>query len=296
MSIQIGTPNYNQANNNTKVKKNYFKLVNGDNFYRILPPCFELAEAGTWSKYYSIHFGYKSSPNEKGLSMHKPFVCPLRKNRNGQVVSSCAEHDKINEAKATVDSKREELQSKGKSKEEIQTALEPLTDFLTEHNADNKYYVNAKSSDGSIGLLKLPYRAYKDLEETIKTVRDRYKIDPIAADGGVWFNIKRSGTKFNEIAYKVEIQMVMVDTPMGKAEVLKDAKLTSADFENMEIYAFDLSNMYPVLTAEQVKMLVDTMGDPEVVDQIFSQPEKSSSKEESKSETPSTEDFKRRFA
>lgn len=270
--IKIGVANYNgNTSGNSKPKRNYFTLVVGDNFYRILPPCFSYAENGRWAEHYSVHFGYRGSKNDKGNAPLRPFVCVRRKDKNKNIIQECAEHVKIEKAKALLDKKRSELVEKGKSKEEIKTALQPITDYLMAHNVDNKWHLNVKASDGRIGVLKIPHSAYQDLLETIKNVIDRYKIDPLSPNQGVWFNFKRMGAGL-DTTYKVQVQMKMIDTPQGKAEVLKEAELSESDLARMEAEAFDLSNMYSKITPEQVQHLVDTDGDPSVVDQIFALP------------------------
>lgn len=290
--MKIGLPNY-EAKSDKSPKKKYFKLKNGDNFYRILPPCGSLADSGEWKKFYEVHFGYKGSPNAQGNAPHRPFLCPQRKNRAKQVIQPCAEHDKIDTLKVTLERQKEELKDKRKSSEEVKNVTAPLTDFLMQHNLDRKYHLNVKAADGSIGCLKIPYAAYKDLEDTIKTVRAKYKIDPIAPNEGVWFNFKRRGEVFYEIEYKVEVQMEMVDTPVGKAEVLKNAKLTDEDLSRMETEAFDLGEMYTKVTSEQVQRLVDSDGDPEVVDAVFARDEEAPT---APGGSPSLDDFRSEFA
>ena len=56
------------------VKKNNYKLKDGEQVYRILPPMGELAEQGRWSVFYNVHFGYKNSEG-KLRPFQSPEVC-----------------------------------------------------------------------------------------------------------------------------------------------------------------------------------------------------------------------------
>jgi hypothetical protein len=305
--MKIGLANY-EPKTNKNVKKKYFKLKNGDNFYRILPPCGSLADRGEWTKFYEVHFGYKGSPNEQGNAPYRPFLCTKRTNKFKQVTQSCAECAKIEEVKAQLETLKENLKKdKKKSSEEVKAMTAPLTDFLMQHNLDRKFHLNVKTEDGSIGCLKIPYTAYKDLQETIANVRKKYSVDPLAPDQGVWFNFKRSGEVFYDINYKVEVKMEMVDSPgLGRVEVLKLAKLTDDDIARMESEAFDMGEMYKRISVEEVESIVNSGGDPLVVDSVFNK-DKEESKEGSpvekqamlmqlKSSGISVEDFKSQFA
>ena len=55
-------------------KRNFFKLVPGDNIYRIMPPMFDSREKGLWAYYYSDHFGFVDSKGMKRKFLHLPHV------------------------------------------------------------------------------------------------------------------------------------------------------------------------------------------------------------------------------
>ena len=50
--MKIGKPKYGNG-------KKIFKIKDGDNVYRILPPLGKLADAGKWSVYQKVEWGYK---------------------------------------------------------------------------------------------------------------------------------------------------------------------------------------------------------------------------------------------
>jgi len=51
MSIKIGKAKFGAQNQQRK----YFKLKDGEQAYRILPPLGELADQGRWSIFHSVH-------------------------------------------------------------------------------------------------------------------------------------------------------------------------------------------------------------------------------------------------
>ena len=275
--MEIGKANYNSGSKEY-VKRNFFKLKPGDNFYRILPPCFSLAAKGEWAKYYPVHFGYRGVPDViSGRIPYRPFICPRKMDRNKRILVPCAEHDKIEQVLDAYNKKKDELSDDPNlSAEEVHAKLEPLSKFLKEHNVTKRWHLNVKNNEGEMGCLKIPHTAYVDLVDTIRTVVEKYGIDPTAVDGGVMFNIKRTGVKFNEIKYKVEVVMEMVSTPQGRFETIKRMPLSEEDVKRMETECFDLSAMYTALSPEEVDLLVSVEGDPVVVDKVFSKSSKAS--------------------
>ena len=106
--MQVGEPRYD----NERKSKNYFNLEKGDNVFRILPPLGNLAQAGHWSKYWSIHWGYKDTKGK-----NRPFQSPEIKNHNTRMIEvsdaakvkvdlMSAKRDQLSkELKAAVDSR-----------------------------------------------------------------------------------------------------------------------------------------------------------------------------------------------
>ncbi|MHA1675946.1 MAG: hypothetical protein ACTSU6_02095, partial [Candidatus Njordarchaeales archaeon] len=61
--------------------KKVFKLKDGDNVYRILPPLGKLADAGRYSQYYRVEWGYKNSKGQ-----NRPFQDCRVVNRSNNMV------------------------------------------------------------------------------------------------------------------------------------------------------------------------------------------------------------------
>src|ERR1700679_396603 len=128
MSVKIGKARFGGQQQQRK----YFKLKDGEQVYRILPPLKELADSGRWSVFHSVHYGYKGTDGKQ-----KPFLSPEVKNRkNNMVEIPDAAKDRISTLKA----KFEEAKASGNK-----AALEKL-DILVGptgmYNLDNNHYMN----------------------------------------------------------------------------------------------------------------------------------------------------------
>ena len=76
MAVALGKSNYGGGG-----KKTYFKLKDGDNVYRILPPMFDLAEKGVWTKYYAVEYGYYNTQGKM-----RPFLACRVVNKKTKMV------------------------------------------------------------------------------------------------------------------------------------------------------------------------------------------------------------------
>lgn len=260
MTVQIGTPQYGGK------KKNNSRLVDGNNIYRILPPIGELAKDGVWAVYECLHWGFKGS---KGM---RPFRCIQKKDFKTKMVKvQCPECDRILEKTTAVNARKMDLEKQGKTKAEVDEHLKPLTDWLFSHNLDKKWYVNALTMDGKITRLAIPHKMYVQLQEKISELVTK-GIDPIAVDGGVWFNLKRSGTG-NQTSHTVSVEEEMVMAEVnGKKQplpVTKRAPLTQEVIDRLGNEAHDLKNSFRSIAYDDIKRLVSSNGDPDVVDAVF---------------------------
>lgn len=261
MTLAIGTPQYGSK------KKNNWRISDGDNVYRILPPLGKLAASGKWAVFEALHWGYRGS---KGM---RPFKCIQRKNpKTGMITVQCPECTKIEEYKTLEANAKAQKAAEGLSKDEITEAVKPLTDWLFSHNLDKKWYVNAMKEDGSIGRLAMPHKMYGALQTRIEKLMGEDGVDPISLDGGVWFVLTRTG-KGNQTAFSVDVKYTQEDFNGRKVKVIKPAPLDEDTLARVASEAFDLSDSFRALKYEEIKRLVDSGGDPDECDHVFSSPE-----------------------
>lgn len=268
MSIAIGAPQYGSR------KKLNFRLQDGENVYRILPPLGELAAEGVWSVYDCIHWGYKGSRGAR------PFKCIQRKDFKTKMIRvQCPECDKIAEQKALLDSTMAQKKAEGATDEVIKEFVKPLSDWLFSHNLDKKWYLNVLTPDGKVGRLAIPHKMYTQLQEVIAELVEKKHVDPIGVSGGVWFNFIRTG-KGTQTSHRVSYveETVMADVGGKKIAVssIKPAPLTEDVISRLSNEAHDLKNSSRTLTFDEIQRIVFSGGDPEVVDGIYSTGEISS--------------------
>ena len=190
-------------------KKNRYSQTDGDVVFRILPqPKGKNAERSSdWSKYHSIHFGYKNSAGKA-----RPFEsCQVKKDK--QIIVQDPALNRLNALKA----KLEEARKEGDSVKEAR--LSGLVGFNGVYNVDNNHYMNVIGLDGNIGVLKLRYTAKQALDEEIKKLQ-AMGVDPLSFDNGRFFVFTRSG-KNRDTAFKVNVYQEQVDALTSRQVVHK---------------------------------------------------------------------------
>jgi hypothetical protein len=255
MSHEIGKANYSSG------KKNFFKVKDGSQEYRILPPFAELAKEGRWAVYESVHWGYKDSNGK-----FKIFRC-IQQKKGTMISKECPECSSIAAKTKARDAKKEELQKKGKNANEIKELLTPFNDWLQAHNNQRCWYVNAMNSAGEIGRLEIKHTCYQALMAEIRELLKK-GIDPLDPAKGVWFKFTRTGMG-RDTKYKVDVAKEVVTVNGDELMRTKFAPLTPDVLERMQSEAWLLKDMFTSLDFDQVKRLVESGGDPSVTDSVF---------------------------
>lgn len=275
MSVKIGTANYGD----NFVKRNYWSLKDGESVFRIVPPLGDLADAGRWSFFYSVHFGYK---NTKGKM--KPFQSPLVKNRKTKMVET---PDAALERIDTLKAKQASAKAAGDG-----VTAEKIGLLLKQYNLDNNHHVIAIDEQGNIGILKLRHRAKLALDAEIKALRDK-GVDPLSVDNGRFFIFRRSGTAL-DTTFQVKVKQAQRDIP-GVGTVYQDVVhvLTSELINRLSKEAPPLDKLHKRLTSDEVARIVkesDLMtGRSPVLDELFDNKNDDNTVAESTEETNTTQ-------
>ena len=260
-------PNY--ATESTYAKR--IKLQDGDNIIRVVPPIKSCEQSGKWFVYGQQHFGYsKPNPKAGANDIPAPWACFESKDRRtGMIINECPECRQIRAQKELLADR--EAQAKVQKLTEAQTEelLAPIKAWLSSHNLDKKYYINVKTSAGEFGMLGLPYSAYNDLKIRIEEARAE-GIDPIAAEDGLWFNIRKTGKGFGtEYSAQFVADPITLDGGI-KATVKRRAPLSEADYQKALKDCGDLEvDCVTRITPEQQVALVACGGAPEDVARIL---------------------------
>jgi hypothetical protein len=243
---------------------NYFNLELGDNFYRVLPPLFSLADEGKVAKYHAYHMGFKNTEGKV-----RPFLCPEVQDRKNKLITThCPVCDDVSEKESKVDTARKTPGITDDQKKQLQ---EYFMKTILPFKVNRGYFVNAIDQKGEIGLLRLPYTAFKSLEIELKKQQDK-GIDPTGIEG-IYLNFKKTAAYKGDKETKYDVSPALVQE--GDAFRLKRHTLTPEIIESLKTKAKDLSTLYKSIKLEEVAMLQGAAGDDraKLVDRIFGKPE-----------------------
>jgi hypothetical protein len=250
--MKLGKPKYEQNN------KNYFAFKKDQNTFilRVLPPMGELADAGKWSVYHRVEFGYKTSDGKL-----KPFLSPRVVNFKGMVEVESESHKRREGLKAQA----EQAKQSGDSATE-----ERCKTLLRQYNQDAKHYMNVVDLQGNVGLFKIGHRGYQALKAEIDRLRSE-GVDPIGVENGRYFVFSRSGkgrdTIYTVTEYKQKQQMTGPDGQTIVVDAPFPHSLNDAILNKLETDAFELNKVYPSVTAEEEYRIVHE--GPTAVDAIL---------------------------
>jgi len=249
MSVELGKANYDGN------RKKTFKIIDGDNVYRILPPMKSLAKLGYWSKYYSVVWGYENAGGKK-----RPFNdCRKTNFKTRAVEVESAAYLKSAKINAMLD----ELKLKKKNGEAVDPeTLDRVTKLAKRYNIEGKHYVNAVNLKGEIGVLKIGAKAKQGIEAETKKLLAK-GIDPLSIENGRYFNIYREGTGLQTM-YQVTVYKEQREVGGELAEFDKVHAMDANFIARLGAEASDLGSLYVSPTPDQIKSIVEG-ADPDVV-------------------------------
>jgi len=276
-------------------KRNFFKLVPGDNIYRIMPPMFDSREKGLWAYYYSDHFGFVDS---KG--MKRKFLCSrVYSNRVLQPCLFCEdqEHKKaqLEILSKKLSSLHEDLallkdhqgEAYNRIQEEISEIEQKKSMISRLISRNTAFYVNAMNQNGEFGILGLKKTVYQELvgkrekngmrvEGMLQKLKSEENIDPLSPNEGVWFNIIRTGTGFTDIRYKVELVYETEIINGKKMRSIKKAPLTNQQKQLALTKCQNLATLFDYinLTLEEQNLVIN--GSPDTVTAVLNSPNRKS--------------------
>jgi hypothetical protein len=251
--MKIGKASYSAGGN----RKEIFKIKDGDNVYRPLPPLGDLADSNRWSMYYRVCWGYKDKSGK-----NRPFLSPREVNfRTKMVDVDCAAFNRSMRLKDEYQNAVKEAKDQSKAGKPLTDAqkeqLENMKNKMMTYNIDSKHYINAMDLEGRIGLLKLGARAMTGLRGLGKKLESE-GVD-ICGLQGRYVNINRSGTgldtTYQVFEYKANVE-VEID---GNKEIVQRSmphKLDDSIIARLEKEAFELDKLYPAPTPQEVQEMV----------------------------------------
>lgn len=232
--------------------KNVFKIQDGDNVYRILPPMGKLAKAGKWHQYYRVEWGFKNSAGR-----NRPFQDVRKVNfQNKMVEVESAAHLQREALIAQKTALVAKLRA-NPTDTALLNQVKEVTESIKRFNLDAKYYMNAIDLSGKIGLLKLGSRAFKALKAEIDKLR-KTGVDPLSVENGRFFNFNRTNDtgNFQDTAYQVTVYQENVQINGKTYREDKTHVLDQSIIDRLSDEAYELSGMYPEVTPAQVERMV----------------------------------------
>lgn len=267
-----------------QTQRKYFKLKDGEQAFRILPPLGDLADEGRWSVFHSVHYGYKSTDGKQ-----KPFLsCEVRSRKEkGAIEIRDAAKDRITALKAKYDA------AKDSNNTAILDQLEPLVGAKGMYNLDNNHYMNVVDAQGNIGILKIRHKAKLALEKEIKDLNAQ-GIDPLSPENGRYFVFSRTGTgRDTTFGVKVLKEKISIDAATAKSLGINAGGVVERDIvhvlddetiKRLSAEAGELNKIFKQFTAEEVKQIVEgsnlKTGVSAVLDKLFGKAQSASQAED----------------
>jgi len=270
------------------------------NFFRIFPAMKEQKNTGKIAHYHRTHYGYKvpNPRNDKGMA--RPFVCIEEKDFSTQMIKqNCPECDQIKQKttelaalKTSIENAQNQRMDEAKAKKatavqlsklasqfsvELETQTAPLKEWLKAHNCERKWRLNVKNKANEVGSLAVSNNLWKSIKSELKKLGEKWKVDPLHPEKGVWVNIIRTGNgsgipPASSKQDKVEFEEEAIDpsNPMSGSKI-KLAPLTQQDADRVKKGCRDVADPAPamVLDKEIIEMLVNCDESFEEVERIL---------------------------
>ncbi len=246
-----------------------FTIKDGDNKYRVLPPCGNLARDGIFGVKYNIHWGWNGEVNK-----WTTFSCIERSDYKTKVIlQACPACDEYRRREKLMQAAKKDGESQGLTGADLKEWLTPHTEWLRKHNVERKFNLNAMDETGSIKLLKIGVKHWHALREEVGILAARkIPIDAFSITQGVFFNFHRlhSGNDFLDTVKTVTESRIIEG---NSYETPKLAPLSEEVLRRARKEMKQLDNLSRTLTFSEIKRIVVSGGNPQVVDEVFGIPE-----------------------
>lgn len=228
---------------------------NGSVVVRVLPPYGTNNQGALFSKY-TVHWGFTDAEQNA-----RPVACSYPSERY------CPVCDMVKKAR----SEMEELKRQGNDSGNRYEQLKKTVDTF---NPKTFFLLNVVDlSDGQVKMLELPKTAVSgkgdeitpsSLLGKIKEAVEKRKFDPVALNGGVWFEISRNGDGLNTV-YSVDFNRITkIDSDGNEVESLNRTQLDEAVVNKIKSQIkgepgpmYDVHSQYEERTSLQLKSFID---------------------------------------
>lgn len=236
-----------------------FKVKDGNNVFRILPP-FGDSSNGYVFKKWQVIWGLKDPDSNR----MRPFASSMTSEKR------CPVTEYVSQLKKKAEQIKAQLQASGESDDLIKERLKSLNQLISDLSPKTVYIYNAVDKSGDVGLLELKSTAHKKMKDAMAQYISDYQQDPTSLnseddDSGVWFNVKRSGMG-RDTEYDVEKCQHKTKKPTGGYSYDDDrSPLPETVVNNFENLAYDLSSVYQLKTYEDLERILE-VNLPEIIE------------------------------
>lgn len=261
----------------------FFKMEEGQNIYRILPPMKSMRNNKKgWAIYYGLHYGWNGQdPTDPAKTKFRPFLCIQERDFKTQMVTCTCAACTLRDARQAQYTELDERCKKERTPEaERKQLIAPLADWLRLHSVDRGWRMLVMNQQNEFGVLRISNKTKKKLDALVQRLSQQ-GYDPCGVNG-VWIEFNRSGKGF-ETDVTPEAHRVLQTIQDGttgrtiRTEVIMDSELTYDLATRALEVCPDLKEMMEGarLSDEQITKLVNGSGDPAEVDEIWGWSQKS---------------------
>jgi hypothetical protein len=227
------------------------KVQDGSNLFRILPP---LGENSNGYPYYRWLISWGFPDPETG----RPRPVPSLR----MTEESCPIYDYVDKLAARVEKIAAERKTSGLSEEAIKEELREYNEVVNRLRPRATFFYNAVNKAGEVGVLELKKTAHDQMKTEMHQYILDYNQDPTSVnslpdDSGVWFNITRTGSRYDTKYTVKKNQIKSRDPQTGRVVFVDDQEeLPATVVERWESLAYDLQSLYKHRTREELEQLV----------------------------------------
>jgi hypothetical protein len=231
---------------------------------------FSLADRGQYAKYYATHSVWIKTSDGKNRPYH--FQCIEKTNKETKMIESrCPFCDAGREAKVQYDLAKE----KGVTKDQLDAYAKA---HVWPFQVKKQFYVNAVSTDNTVGLLALGIKAFRALQDRLMDIRATYQgLDGTGMDG-VFLNFKKT-QKFKgdrDTVYTVDVAQESSNVNGQFQTVLKMHTITDKFIVYLEKSARDLGDLFKEISYEDMKAIVSASDENKaiILERLFARADK----------------------
>ena len=226
------------------------KVTDGVNTFRFGPPAGEESNGYPYQKW-GVIWGL----SDPSTGNRRPYASP------STYEGKCPIYDYLDLLKAKVEKLQTQLLAEGKSKEEIKERFKDTDYFISQLRPKTVFAYNAIDKSGVLGIVELKTTAHKEVLKLMNKYIIDYNQDPTSlgsnpTDSGVWFDITRTGERF-QTEYGAKKHQTMMKDANGVPSYQDDREaLPDAIVEDYDNLSYDLTNIYQKKSYDEMKEIL----------------------------------------